>query len=94
MNKYDDGTWEELVIELFGEEELKRIERRTRIPSFFISLRNKLNLSQKDVAEMSGVKQPMIARFESGKVNIGIKTLNKLLFPLGYEVTIKKIEKN
>jgi ribosome-binding protein aMBF1 (putative translation factor) len=90
MNKYDGGTWEEWIIENMGEEELERIRKRTRFASFLIRLRNKLNLSQKDVSELSGVKQPMIARIESGKVNVRVDTLNKMLKPLGYKLAIVK----
>ena len=90
MNKYDGGTWEDLVVETMGEDELKRIRKRVKLISFFVTIRNKLNISQKELSEMSGVKQPMIARIESGKVNVGVSTLNKLLKPLGYKLAIIK----
>ena len=94
MKDHVSCTWEEWVIENMGEEELENIRKRTKLASFFIRLRNQLGLTQKEVAEKCGVKQPMIARLEKGNVNIGINTLNKILFPLGYEVTITKIKKD
>lgn len=94
MRDHVSTTWKEWIIENMGEEELANIERRTRFASFLIDLRNRLNLTQKDVAERCGVKQPMIARLEKGDVNIGVNTLNKILVPLGYELTITKIKKD
>lgn len=94
MNNRYGEDWEKWLIENMGEDELADIDRRTKLPLFFIDLRNKLSLTQKEVAEKCGVKQPMIARLEKGNVNIGINTLNKILAPLGYELTITKIKKD
>ena len=90
MNKYDGGTWQDWIEDNLTDEEKKDLKRRVSIASFFIFLRNKLNLTQKDVSELSGVKQPMIARIESGKVNVRVDTLNKMLKPLGYKLAIVK----
>ena len=90
MNKYDGGTWQDWIEDNLTDEEKKDLKRRVSIASFFIRLRNKLNLTQKDVSELSGVKQPMIARIESGKVNVRVDTLNKMLKPLGYKLAIVK----
>lgn len=53
-----------------------------------IEAREEKGLSQRDLAEMSGVKQPAIARLESMKTTPQIDTLFKILNPLGYTLSI------
>ena len=57
-----------------------------------IEAREAKGLSQRDLAEMSGVKQPAIARLESMKTTPQIDTLFKILNPLGYTLSIVPIE--
>lgn len=45
-------------------------------------------MTQRDLAEISGVKQPSITRLESMKSMPQIDTLFKLLSPLGYTLQI------
>ena len=90
MNKHDGGSYEEWIKDKLSEKEIRDLEKRANLAFFFINIRNKLRLTQKDVSELSGVKQPMIARIESGKVNVRVDTLNKMLKPLGYKLAIVK----
>lgn len=53
-----------------------------------IEAREQKGLSQKELAELSGVKQPAIARLESMKAIPQIDTLFKVLKPLGYTLAI------
>lgn len=53
-----------------------------------IEAREKKGFSQKKLAELSGVKQPAIARLESMRVTPQIDTLFKVLKPLGYTIAI------
>lgn len=53
-----------------------------------IEAREKKGLSQKELAELAGVKQPAIARLESMKATPQIDTLFKVLKPLGYTLAI------
>jgi len=53
-----------------------------------IEAREKKGLSQRELAEISGVKQPAIARLESMKATPQIDTLFKVLHPLGYTIEI------
>ena len=48
--------------------------------------------SQRELAELSGVKQPAIARMESLKSTPQIDTLLKILAPLGYTLSITPIK--
>jgi len=53
-----------------------------------IEAREQKGLSQKELADLAGVKQPAIARLESMRATPQINTLFKILKPLGYTITI------
>ncbi|MEG1942853.1 MAG: helix-turn-helix transcriptional regulator [Angelakisella sp.] len=53
-----------------------------------VEVREAKGLSQRDLAEISGVKQPAIARLESMRSTPQIDTLFKVLSPLGYTLSI------
>lgn len=71
--------------------ELAQIQFETELIGKLIEAREKQGLSQRDLAEISGVKQPSIARLESMKATPQIDTLFKLLNPLGYTLAIEAI---
>lgn len=73
--------------------EKAQIEFETALISKLIEAREAKGLSQRDLAELSGVKQPAIARLESMKSTPQIDTLFKVLSPLGYTLSIVPIEK-
>lgn len=84
--------------EMFNDDEFVSPEEREHI-NFQVSLigklieaREKKGLSQRDLAELSGVKQPAIARLESMKSTPQIDTLLKILAPLGYTLSITPIK--
>ncbi len=55
-----------------------------------VEAREAKGLSQRELAELSGIKQPAIARIESLKSTPQVDTLLKLLAPLGYTLEIRK----
>lgn len=57
-----------------------------------IEAREKRGISQRKLAELSGVKQPAIARLESMKATPQIDTILKLLVPLGYTLKIVPLQ--
>ena len=57
-----------------------------------IEAREQKGLSQRELAEISGVKQPAIARLESMKTTPQIDTLFKILNPLGYTISIVPLD--
>lgn len=80
--------------DMFNDNEFVTPEERERI-NFEVSLIGKIieareakGLSQRELAELSGVKQPAIARMESMKTTPQIDTLIKVLMPLGYTLAI------
>lgn len=68
--------------------EKAEIEFAAELIGKLIEAREKKGLTQRDLAEISGVKQPSIARLESMKSMPQIDTLFKLLSPLGYTLQI------
>jgi len=57
----------------------------------YIRLREEKGISQRQLAALTGIKQPAIARLESGRSVPNIATLKKLLEPLGYTLTISQM---
>ena len=83
--------------EMFNDDKIVSPEERYQI-NFQVDLvgkmieaREKKGLSQRDLAKLSGVKQPAIARLESMKSTPQIDTLLKILAPLGYTLSITPI---
>lgn len=68
--------------------EKAQIEFETALIGKLIEAREAKGLSQRDLAELSGVKQPAIARLESMRSTPQIDTLFKVLSPLGYTLSI------
>ncbi len=59
-----------------------------------IEAREAKGLSQRELAKLSGVKQPAIARIESMKSTPQIDTILKVLVPLGYTLEIVPLRKS
>lgn len=57
-----------------------------------IEAREARGMTQRDLAEASGLKQPAIARIESHRSVPRVDTLLKLLVPLGYTLKIVPLE--
>lgn len=57
-----------------------------------VHMRQYNNLSQQDLADKSGVKQPMIARFERGINTPNMSTVLKLLAAFGKTLSIVDME--
>jgi len=68
--------------------EKAQVEFEAALIGKLIEAREAKGLSQRDLAELSGVKQPAIARLESLKSTPQIDTLFKVLSPLGYTLSI------
>lgn len=70
--------------------ELEKLE-----PGYQVArLRIKLGLTQAQLAEMVGTKQPSIARLESGASSPSLSFLEKVAAALGSEIKINFIPKN
>lgn len=81
-----DGTRVNLV-------EKEKINFEVSLIGKMIEARESKGMSQRELAELSGVKQPAIARIESMKATPQIDTLLKVLAPLGYTLSITPLQK-
>ena len=74
--------------------ERERINFEIALIGKMIEAREEKGLSQRELAEISGIKQPAIARLESMKATPQIDTLFKVLHPLGYTIEIVPLSRN
>lgn len=82
------SSWDEVKTELFTPEEIAEGNLHVAIIGEVIKARQEKGISQKKLEELSGVKQPVIARLERGITSPQIDTLIKLLVPLGKTLAI------
>ena len=68
--------------------EKDEIQLKIALAGKLIEAREKKGITQKKLAEMSGLKQPAIARLERMQTTPQIDTLLKVLKPLGYTLAI------
>lgn len=73
--------------------EREKIKFEVSLIGKMIEAREAKGISQRELAELSGVKQPAIARIESMKTTPQIDTLLKVLAPLGYTLGIVPLQK-
>ena len=81
-------SWEEVRAELFTPEEIAESDLRVALIGELIKARQEKGLSQKNLEELSGVKQPIIARMEKGTTSPQLDTILKVLAPLGKTLAI------
>ena len=72
--------------------ERERINFEVSLIGKMIEAREEKGFSQRELAEISGIKQPAIARLESLKATPQIDTLFKILYPLGYTLEIVPVK--
>lgn len=95
MERGDDalgGTWDELRKELFTPEEIAASNLRVALIGELIKARQEKGISQKKLEELSGVKQPIIARMEKGSTSPQLETILKVLAPLGKTLAIVPLQ--
>lgn len=85
-------SWEEFEKDIYTAEEIRESDLRVSLISEFIRARDELGISQKKLGELTGVKQPIIARMEKGYSNPQIETVLKLLAPMGKILAIVPIK--
>lgn len=85
-------SWENFEKDIYTADEIRESDLRVSLISEFIRARDELGISQKKLEELSGVKQPIIARMEKGYSNPQIETVLKLLAPMGKTLAIVPIK--
>ena len=82
--KWDD-TFEKNI---FTEEEIQASNLRVAFMTELIKARSEKGITQKQLETLTGIKQPVIARMETGKTSPTLDTILKLLAPLGKTLSI------
>ncbi len=83
----------EFIDTLLTPEEIAASDLRATLIGELIKARQEKGLSQKKLEELSGVKQPIIARMEKGITSPQIDTILKVLAPLGKTLAIVPLDK-
>ena len=86
--------WEEVEKELFTPEEIAECDLKVALIGELIKARQERGISQRKLEELSGVKQPVIARMEKGNTTPQIATVIKVLASLGKKLAIVPIEQD
>lgn len=90
MSKFK--TWKDVEKDFnFTKEEDMEMELEYQLIKATIDARKQSNLTQRQLSEKSGVKQPSIAKIESLTHSPQASTLIKLLYPMGYTLKIVPI---
>ncbi len=84
--------WTSVQKELFSKEEIKESQIRASIIVELIRARKEKGITQKQLEEMSGVSQPVIARMETGKTSPQIDTVLKVLACLGKTLSVVPLD--
>lgn len=91
-NKAIGSSWDDVRKDVFSQEEIAESDLRVALVGEIIKARKEYGISQKKLEEMSGVKQPVIARMEKGTTNPTLDTVLKLLASLGKTLYIGDIK--
>ena len=78
--------------EHFTPEEIAESDLHAALITALIHARQEQGLSQRQLEEISGVKQPQIARMEKGNANPQLDTLLKVLAAMGKTLAIVPIK--
>lgn len=89
MGKNYRETLNELLKDPEFRAEYDALEPEFQIIRAILEGRDKLNLTQKDLAELSGITQADISRLENGNANPSIRTLKKLALAMNMTLDIK-----
>ncbi|MGZ4106890.1 MAG: helix-turn-helix domain-containing protein [Tumebacillaceae bacterium] len=88
------STWDDAKkgITCFTDAEKEEMEINAKLIASIAAQRNKLGLTQRQLAEKAGIKQSALARFESGSVQPRIGTILKIAKALNLRLTIHLTE--
>jgi len=78
----------ELIRGMLTPEEVATSDLRVSMMLELVKARKERGISQKKLEELSGVKQPIIARMERGSTSPQIDTVLKVLAPLGKTLAV------
>jgi ribosome-binding protein aMBF1 (putative translation factor) len=91
-NSLTELTWEDVRKEIYTPEEIAECDLKVALIGALIKARREQGISQRKLEEMSGVKQPVIARMEKGSTSPQLGTVIRVLASLGKKLTIVPID--
>ena len=86
------GNVLEFMESILTPDEIAESKLRVSIIGELIKARQEMGISQKKLEELSGVKQPVIARMEKGSTSPQLDTILKVLAPLGKTLAVVPLE--
>ena len=92
LTSWEDHEQELLDKGLVTEAEIRESELRVAFMSEIITARKEQNITQQKLEELSGVRQPVIARMENMTTNPKIDTVMRVLAPLGKTLAVVPIK--
>ena len=84
--------WNDLRIELLTPEERNETDIKIALLDEIVGARMNMGFTQKRLEEVSGVRQPVIARLEKGSTDPQLSTIIKILAPLGKTLAVVPME--
>lgn len=87
MSSYD-AFFNEMMKDPEGKREYDALEPEFQLVRKMIRARREAGLTQKELAERTGIQQSNISRIENGNGNPSLSTLNKLAQGLGKKLVI------
>lgn len=88
MNKHMGDTWDDLKNEIMTEEEQRALKARVDLLKQLAALREKENLTQRELSEKSGIDKTVIWKMETGKTIPRVDTFVNALSAMGYHLEI------
>ena len=88
MKTFDDFLKKQLNDPEF-QTEWDKLEPEFQIIRSLIEVRTKKNISQKQLAQLTGINQADISRIENGNANPSIRTLQRLAKGLGMKLKLE-----
>ena len=89
-----DLIWEKVRENLkLTKEQEEEIRVEEAIIEAVVRARKEKNLTQQQLSDISGIKQPAIARIENGTNSPMVSTLMKMLYSMGYTLKVVPLEK-
>ena len=85
-------TWKDVRPELYTAEEIRESDLRVAIIGELIKARQIRHISQRELEQLSGVKQPIISRIETGETSPQLDTILRVLAPLGKTLAVVPLE--
>ncbi len=94
-NNLSYKTWKEVrkSMNITSEQEAE-IQLEMDIIKATIEARKKNKLTQRELSQKSGIKQPVIARIEKYVNSPRTSTLIKMLYPMGYTLRVVPLDKD